>query len=160
VIPHAFAGMMHAWQFYIPIYGWMMKMAHGIAVHPGKNRFHTLVEDAKKRVKDGFSILTFPEGHRTKDGKVNEFHKGVFLMAREAGMPVVPIAVRGMFEVNRKGKIWFRPGKVEVYVGCQVETAGLSDEALMKVISHVECVVKNFVEEKQSPVLRNEAVAT
>lgn len=49
-------------------------------------------------------------------------------MARDAGLPVVPLAVRGLHAICPKGSWLLRPGTIDVYVGPQVETAGLSDE--------------------------------
>lgn len=134
VIPHAFSGLMNAWQFKLPIYGWMMMVSKGIAVDRSVSRTETirkLSEAAAERRRIGMSVLTFPEGHRTKDGKIQKFRRGVFMMARNAEMPVVPIIVKGMYEVNRKGSFLFYPGKtVDVFVGPQIDASGLSDEEI------------------------------
>lgn len=145
-IPHPFCGLMNAWQFKIPAYGWIMKLADGIPVGKGANRFREVAAHARDRAEKGLSILVFPEAHRTHDGKVQEFKKGVFLMARDAGMPVVPLATRGMFELNRKGTWLFTPGKITIYVGAQIETAGLSTDELRKVIARTEKIIRDFTE--------------
>jgi 1-acyl-sn-glycerol-3-phosphate acyltransferase len=145
-IPHPFCGLMNAWQFHVPAYGWIMRLAEGIPVSKGANRYRGVAAHCRDRIARGLSILVFPEAHRTRDGKVQEFKKGVFLMARDAGMPVVPLATRGMFELNRKGTWLFTPGKVTVYVGAQIETAGLSTNDLRKVIARTEKIVRDFAE--------------
>ncbi len=146
-IPHAFCGLMNAWQFKIPFYGWIMRMADGIPVRQDSaNRYREVAAAARDRAAKGISILVFPEAHRTLDGKVREFKKGVFLMAREAGLPVVPLATRGMYELNRKGSWLFRPSKITIYVGAQIETAGLSTPELRKVIARTEKIVRDFAE--------------
>ncbi len=146
-IPHPFCGLMNAWQFNIPFYGWIMKLADGIAVKSGgANRYREVAAAARDRAANGISILVFPEGHRTTDGKVHEFKKGVFLMAREAGLPVVPLATRGMYELNRKGTWLFTPGKVTVYVGAQIDTAGLTTDELRKVSARTEKTIRDFSE--------------
>jgi 1-acyl-sn-glycerol-3-phosphate acyltransferase len=89
-IPHAFCGLMNAWQFKIPFYGWIMRLADGIPVGEGASRYREVAAAARDRAAKGISILVFPEAHRTTDGKVHEFKKGVFLMAREARLPIVP----------------------------------------------------------------------
>lgn len=127
-IPHAFCGLMHAWQFKIPFYGWLMATSKGIRVYPGKKNFESLVAQAKQRKQLRMSILTFPEGGRTTTGRVREFKKGMFFMAREAGYPVAPAAIRGAYAVNRKGSMLFHPGHtVEIHVGPQLETVGKTD---------------------------------
>ena len=60
--------------------------------------------------------------------KVGPFKRGVFFMAREANIPVVPLAVHGIHQVNCKGKYTFTPGQITVYVGAQHETSGLTDD--------------------------------
>lgn len=129
-IPHAFSGLMNAWQFKLPIYGWLMSMSKGIPVRRGRRSetIKEISEAARNRKQIGMSVLAFPEGHRTVDGSIHPFRQGVFMMARNAEMPIVPIAVRGMYEVNRKGSFAFYPGRsVDVFVGPQFEVAGLSD---------------------------------
>lgn len=129
-IPQPFVGLMLAWHFKIPGYGWMMKATHGIPVHKGENRTQLLSNAACDRASKGMSILTFPEAHRTADGHMRPLKRGIFFMARDADLPVVAIAVRGMFEINRKGSGIINPGKVDVYVGPQVQTTGLDGDGI------------------------------
>jgi len=148
-IPHEFSGLMNAWQFWIPIYGWLMWLSKGIGVHRnGRERvIAELTAAAKERKRIGMSILTFPEGHRTSDGKVQSFRRGVFLIARSAEMPVVPIAVRGFYEVNKKGSFVVRPFlTVDVYVGPQFETAGLGDAQIGELANALQLIVAHGVD--------------
>jgi 1-acyl-sn-glycerol-3-phosphate acyltransferase len=151
-IPHVFCGLMHKWQFRIPIYGWMMRVSKGIPVDPKKIKamLPDMTAQAINRKNEGFSILTFPEGGRTLDGKVHTFKRGVFIMARDAGYPVVPIAVEGNFEVNQKGSKMFRPGKINVHVGPQIETANLDDAGLTVVAKNCEEFARANVKEMSS----------
>lgn len=159
-IPHAFSGLMNAWQFHIPIYGWLMRLSKGIAVH--RSRRDKLVEQlsaaARERKRIGMSILTFPEGHRTLDGKVHGFRRGVFIMARNAEMPMVPIAVRGFYEVNRKGSLVIHPlRRVDVFVGPQHDTAGLDDEAIGALANRLQAMTAHAVEHGAWPAATGEA---
>ncbi len=154
VIPHAFSGLMNAWQFKIPIYGWLMSMSKGIPVHRGRRdkTLQDISNAARERKRIGMSVLTFPEGHRTVDGKIRPFRHGVFMMARSAEMPIVPIAVRGMYEVNRKGSLSFHPGRtVDVFVGPQLETSGLSDGELQALAERVHGLMVHCVEQGEWP---------
>ncbi|MFH1263478.1 MAG: lysophospholipid acyltransferase family protein [Pseudomonadota bacterium] len=147
-IPHAFCGLMNAWQFKIPFYGWLMRMSKGIPVHrrSGTSIQEQITREAKKRKEIGFSILVFPEAHRTRDGRVHTFHKGVFLMARDAGYPVVPCAIRGSYAVNRKGSFLFAPGKIDVWIGPQYETTGLSDPEIGALAREFQQIITEYVE--------------
>lgn len=148
-IPHVFCGLMHAWQFNIPIYGWMMRVSKGIPVNPKKIKdiLPNMIRHAKIRHEMGFSILTFPEGGRTRDGNVQEFKRGVFLMARDAGYPIVPLAVEGNFRINQKGSRLFKPGKINVYVGPQMETKDLNNEQIDELAKRCHSFVSQKVKE-------------
>lgn len=154
VIPHAFSGLMNAWQFKIPIYGWLMYLSKGIAVHRGRRDqvLQEISDAARNRRQIGMSVLTFPEGHRTADGKVAALRRGVFMMARNAEMPVVPVAVRGMFDVNRKGELAFHPGRsVDVFVGPQLDAAGLDDQQLGELVDRVRGFMVCCIEQGEWP---------
>ncbi|MCA9520344.1 MAG: 1-acyl-sn-glycerol-3-phosphate acyltransferase [Myxococcales bacterium] len=152
-IPHHFCGIMNHWHFNVPGYGWIMKLANGIPVFPKKSgRTAEMTDAARDRVRRGISILAFPEAHRTLDGKIREFKRGVFFMARDAGIPVVPLAVRGIYELNHKGTNLFNRGtEVDVFIGPQFETKGLSDDELDRVIAEVRQMMIDWVEDGRLP---------
>lgn len=146
-IPQPFVGLMLAWHFKIPGYGWMMRTTNGIPVHPASaGRTRELTRAAKDRAENGLSILTFPEGHRTLDGKMRRLKRGIFFMARDAGMPIVPLAVRGMYELMHKGSMLVSPAEIQVYVGPQVETAGLGDAGIRELASVLGDAMNDYVE--------------
>jgi len=153
-IPHAFSGLMNAWQFKIPIYGWLMTAAKGIPVHTGRRgTMEDLTREALARQAMGMSILAFPEGHRTMTGKTGPFKRGVFTMARNAGMPVVPLAVRGLYFANNKNMGWFfRPFvPVEIFVGPQLETEGLDNSQLQALTSACRSYLQACLDEGAFP---------
>ncbi len=129
-IPVPICGLENASHLNVPGYGWLLRMANAIPVRKGARRYEELAAAFRERASRGISILTFPEAHRTRDGNVQPFKRGVFRMAREAGLPIVPVCTRGAFEMLPKGAFTIRPSTVEVYIGPQVETAGLSDRQL------------------------------
>ncbi|MFH1016941.1 MAG: lysophospholipid acyltransferase family protein [Pseudomonadota bacterium] len=161
-IPHAFCGLMNAWQFWIPFYGWLMKLSRGIPIRKkdfGRN-LERITEHALQRRRENMSILVFPEGHRTPDGRVHRFHKGSILMARDAGYPVVPAGIRGMYAVNQRGSYLFRPGPVSVHFGPQIETAGLSDSGISDLTRKLQEMVMSYVESPEEVSSQREAVNT
>ncbi|MEG0499923.1 MAG: lysophospholipid acyltransferase family protein, partial [Rikenellaceae bacterium] len=58
-----------------------------------------------KTLKDGISIAMFPEGTRSKNGCVNEFKEGAFIIAKKGRVPILPIVVQGTWEAENKGKM-------------------------------------------------------
>ena len=146
-IPHPYCGMENAAHFRVPIYGWLMKISNNVPVYPhSQGRFDEVLDEVRKRKEAGISILTFPEGHRTLDGKVQPFRRGPFFLARDAGYSIVPVAVRGLYHVLPKGTGLLRPGPVEVYVGSHIDPSGLSDEEIGELAESVQQRIAAFVD--------------
>jgi long-chain acyl-CoA synthetase len=76
-----------------------------------------------------YSVLVFPEGRHTVDGKVNPFRAGIGLLANNLNIPVLPMRIVGMFEVKQAGKKFARPGKIGVRIGRPMRFAAGSDPA-------------------------------
>jgi len=75
----------------------------------------------------GYSVLVFPEGRHTADGKLRPFRNGVGLLATGLGIPVVPMTIDGLFEVKRAGKKFAPPGKIRLRVGALMRFAATAD---------------------------------
>ena len=75
---------------------------------------------AGESVDRGYSILVFPEGHHTTDGKLRRFRSGVGLLARNLGIPIVPMRIDGLFEVKQAHKRIARPYQIKVKIGSPV----------------------------------------
>ena len=73
----------------------------------------------------GHSLIVFPEGTRSTSGKVLGFRRGLFRLAIEAGLPVVPVAVIGSRHIMPKGRLMTCPGEVELVVHAALPTRGL-----------------------------------
>ena len=88
----------------LPFLGWVMGMA-GFVFVDRENRTKALesLREAARQIHEGQSIAAFPEGTRSRDGALLPFKKGVFTLAADAQVPVVPFAIRGGFEVLPKG---------------------------------------------------------
>lgn len=140
-------GMENAAHLTLPGYGWIMRCANAI---PIDRKDANLRENLRKAIHDriarGINVLTFPEAHRSPDGKVQPFKNGVFRMAIEAGIPIVPIAVRGAYKLLPKGVFTVRPSRVRVYIAPQIETAGLTVMHLSALQRRVHTVISAFVE--------------
>jgi 1-acyl-sn-glycerol-3-phosphate acyltransferase len=130
--PHFKQGIELEEHFRIPVYGWFMRQRGTIGVRRGDRRaFRKMADDMRAEVAKGHSLLVFPEGTRTVDGRVGPFKSGVLRLARDLGVPVVPVAVTGMYDVLRKGNWALHPGHlVTVHVLAPLPTDGLRDEDL------------------------------
>jgi 1-acyl-sn-glycerol-3-phosphate acyltransferase len=114
---------------YVPFLGWYMWATGMIFVDRGKSQ-HAIssMRRAGERIRAGASILAYPEGTRSRDGRVGTLKKGAFVVALEAGVPVVPIGVAGAAEVVARDGFHVRPGRVHVHVGAPILTGGLALE--------------------------------
>jgi 1-acyl-sn-glycerol-3-phosphate acyltransferase len=113
--------------FWVPIFGWMLAIARYIPVDRGnKEKAHRSVMRGAKRVKKGPSLLVFPEGTRAPDGEIHPFKSGAFVMAIQAAVPILPLAIRGSYAIVPKGRLDVRPGSVEVIIGNPIPTEGLT----------------------------------
>src|SRR5215208_6156469 len=72
----------------------------------------------------GWSVLIFPEGTETRDGQIQPFRAGIGLLASELKIPVVPIMLRGLFELKQRRQFFVRPGTVSVTFGEPIELSG------------------------------------
>ncbi len=72
---------------------------------------------AGEAVDRGYSVLVFPEGRHTTDGKMNPFRAGIGLLAENLGIPVLPMRIEGLFEVKQAGKKFAKPYTISVRIG-------------------------------------------
>lgn len=113
--------------FKIPIFGPAMRMAGYIPVDRahGRKAIKSL-DEAAARIAGGTSVLIFPEGTRSPDGRLLPFKAGAMVLAIKAGVPLVPVAIVGTHQILPKGKLLFKPGRVEIRVGEPIETRNYS----------------------------------
>ena len=69
----------------------------------------------------GWSVLVFPEGDLTPDGKLQTFRGGIGLLANNLNLPVVPLRIDGGYEIREAGKLFNRPGRIRVHIGAPVK---------------------------------------
>lgn len=82
---------------------------------------------AGQAVDRGYSILVFPEGRHTTDGKMNPFRAGIGLLAENLGVPVLPMRIDGLFEVKQTGRSFASPWKISVQIGAPMKFPPGSD---------------------------------
>ncbi|MGA7511917.1 MAG: AMP-binding protein [Candidatus Sulfotelmatobacter sp.] len=86
----------------------------------------------------GYSVLVFPEGRHTVDGKMNPFRAGIGLLANNLGIPVLPMRIRGLFELKQAGKKFAPPWKIRVHIGQPIKFApGIDPEQVARELQSV-----------------------
>ncbi|MDX2055755.1 MAG: lysophospholipid acyltransferase family protein [Polyangiaceae bacterium] len=120
---------------YIPFLGWYMWATGMIFIDrsKGTKALRSLTK-AAERIRNGANILVFPEGTRSKTGAILPFKRGPFVLALQAGVPIIPVAIEGSGRVLPSGGFDIVPGEVRLKLGTPILTAGRSknqSEALM-----------------------------
>jgi 1-acyl-sn-glycerol-3-phosphate acyltransferase len=110
--------------FWIPVLGQAMAVAGFIPIDR-KDRASAIrsLSRATETIRGGASVILFPEGTRSRDGRLARFKRGSFHLALEAGVPVVPVAISGTFEVVRPRSIVVHPGPVRVRFAPPIDVA-------------------------------------
>ncbi len=122
-LPVKFRWLAKAELFKIPIFGRSMQRAGYISIDRSdrSSAFESLAR-AAQIIRRGASVMIFPEGTRSMDGVLQPFKKGGFVLAVDAGTPIVPMVIRGTHEIMPKGRIMIRPRQVCVYIQSPVDT--------------------------------------
>lgn len=96
----------------IPLVGFACAKAHHIFVDKsGPKKIKASYDTARATLKDGMSLVVFPEGSRTHNGKIGTFHRGAYLLADELQLPVVPLTINGSFEILPRDKKGIIPNR-------------------------------------------------
>lgn len=110
--------------FLIPFFGWGLAAGGFIPIDRGdRSTARRSFAAAIARLREGTSILLFPEGSRSMTDALLPFERGGFLLAMKTGLPIVPVGVRGTRAVQHRGNWAIRPGKVEVRYGAPISCA-------------------------------------
>jgi len=94
---------------------------------PRQSGFRKSFAYAGEAVDRGYSVLVFPEGKHTEDGKLCPFRSGVGLLANNLRIPILPMRIDGLFEIKNAGKKFAAPGKIQVRIGKPVQFAAETD---------------------------------
>ncbi len=96
-----------------PLYGLLLRFADYIPVAEG---YEKNLEKIRDRVKHGYSVLVFPEGHRSASGEIKRFHKGAFYLANELNLKILPILLHGDGSLLSKEEFVIRRGRVTTVI--------------------------------------------
>jgi len=143
--------------FRIPIFGYSMERVGYISIDRS-NRKSAIksLQMAAKKIAGGVSVVVFPEGTRSHDGKMKSFKKGGFYLAIDSRQPLVPVVIFGSHEIMPKGTLQIKPGRIVLSVNPPVKTTlyqRATKEALMERIWSVmeQDLVRLQASEAESP---------
>ena len=161
-IPQFVRGFELESHFKVPIYGWMMGRFGNVPVPdaPSRESLEIMTNRAKKALDSGISLIAFAEGSRTRDGRVQEFKKGIFRIAQQFGVPIVPMSIVGSYQFFQTGNWMLHPGKITVYLHDTIDTSQIGRTDVDGLRQRVQEIVAAPVEksfENDQDKIRQEA---
>jgi 1-acyl-sn-glycerol-3-phosphate acyltransferase len=127
----------------VPIFGYCCERMGHIYIDRGHSKkAHESLEIAGEKIRNGSSVVFFPEGTRSPDGKLLPFKKGGFVIALEAKVPILPVTVVGGKEVLRKGSLRIMPGRMKIIVHEPVSVEGYSYDTKEELIERIRGIIE------------------
>lgn len=105
------------WVWNSPFYGKVIRYADFYPISDGIDNIATRLIPL---VKNGYSILIFPEGTRSRDSSINRFHKGAFYLAEKLNIDILPVIVHGVGTILSKNEFILQKGKIDVFIGKRI----------------------------------------
>ena len=141
-LPVQFRWLAKAELFKIPMFGRAMLAAGYVKIDRfnQQSAFESISEAAQK-MKNGVSVMIFPEGTRSKDGRIRPFKKGGFVMAVDSGVPIVPVIIRGTWPIMAKSSLRINRGDVEMEIAEPIDTIGYTRETKEELMEKVRTVI-------------------
>jgi len=134
--------------FHIPLFGHAMARVGYISIDRSnrKEAFKSL-DIAAEKIRNGVSVVIFPEGTRSREFKVNQFKKGGFVLAVDAQVPIIPILIDGTWHIMSKNGLRIKPGKVFLEIMEPVETSEYSRKTKNDLMEKVRRIISSSFEE-------------
>jgi 1-acyl-sn-glycerol-3-phosphate acyltransferase len=149
-LPHPFWIMAKRGLFWVPFMGWHLATAGHFPIDRGDARKTARsVRRVIEGVQNGKSLALFPEGTRTRDGRLQDFKSGAFKIAMKAGVPIVPVAIRGTFELLPRTTLAPRPGRVDVVIGTPIDTTEYDERSLPALIARTRAAIEAGLQGKK-----------
>ena len=106
---------------------------------------------AEEKVRDGWSILIFPEGTISDGGELLPFKKGPFVFAVRTGLPILPVTCNGVFRILPKGGRTLRRGHVTVTIGDPIVTNGMKGSDIPGLMEKVRAEITRNIDPDYDP---------
>ena len=129
VIPRNWKALIKKEMMRLPLFSLVLRQVQFVPIERSNPmKAHSGIELGARLLTEGNSFLAFPEGTRSRDGRLGEFKKGVFIMALKAQTPIVPVTILDSASIQPPGKYGIRPGCIRVVFHDPIVTAGMKFE--------------------------------
>jgi len=134
--------------FKIPVFGWGMSAIGHISIDRKNSRkaLDSMNKAVEKLQKENISLVLFPEGTRSKDGKVGEFKTASFTLALKSGVKLVPVGIKNAITCLPPNSLRVRPGKVTLEIGEPISLEEIEGKSKGELCSKVQQLVREIVE--------------
>jgi long-chain acyl-CoA synthetase len=129
-----------------PLGYWLITGLFNVFPLPRRNGFRRSFEHAGEAMDRGYSVMIFPEGTRSLDGKMHEFRAGIGLLAQMSKVGALPVGLAGLGELRATRARWFRSGRLEVNVGRVIPFSDTAEVG--ELTKRYEAEVRRLVEDK------------
>jgi 1-acyl-sn-glycerol-3-phosphate acyltransferase len=147
-LPVQFRWLAKAELFKFPLFGYAMKRAGYISIDRSnrKSAFESL-EQAATAIRNGKSVMIFPEGTRSRDYTIHDFKKGGFVLAIKSGVPIVPVIIHGTWRIMSKNGLMIRPGNVILEILEPIQTSDYTLAQKDQLIDRLRMVMMRVFED-------------
>lgn len=129
ILPRNYRALMKQQVMHLPVMSLIFRHLNFVGIDRTDLRdAHAGIDRAASLLRDGLTFIAFPEGTRSRDGRLGEFKKGVFIMALKSGRSILPVTLRNSRLIQPPGRYRIRAGIVDVVVHPPIPTAGLSPD--------------------------------
>tara|TARA_B100000949_G_scaffold73185_2_gene65288 strand:+ start:867 stop:4565 length:3699 start_codon:yes stop_codon:yes gene_type:complete len=115
--------LVNDWVYNSPVFGKAVQKAD---FYPVSSGIENSLEPLQKKIKQGYSLMAFPEGTRSSSNKIKRFHKGAFYLANEFNLDILPVLIHGNSEVNPKGSFIIKDGSITVEILPRIKAEDIS----------------------------------
>ena len=150
-IPRDWAALVKREMMRLPVLSLVLKQVHFVPLERlNPKQAHAGIELGTDLLKGGKSFVAFPEGTRSRDGRLGEFKKGVFLMAIKAGVPIIPVTILNSAEIQPPLHYGIKPGCIDVIFHDPIETNGMTLEDRNRLVQLVRQAISSALPEVSS----------
>lgn len=145
------AGFIATWPFKIPVYGMLMRLAGYVSANDG---WEKVCRKSVSVLESGASLIIWPEGHRSRDGRLGRFRNGAFTLAVKTGFPILPVCIIGSGEFLPPGRRLMVPNRIKLVLldPLYPDVRANQEEEIIKLRKKAKAVIQKALEESTKPM--------
>ena len=143
-LPCEIVQIVNIWPFKLPVLGFMARSAGYLSVR--EMSFEEFSQKATALLNEGVSIVAFPEGTRSADGSLGQFHSSIFRVALKSGYPIAPVCITGNEKIPARGTLLLKPGIIKIHKLPHLKFKDFKDLTPFKLKNGVRQIIADGIE--------------